>query len=78
MFVLDLALPVKGSIHGVSDFFREIAVWIADFTLAAFLSVLADATAFAFCAEVSLYAMLADAAAFAFCALVSLFAMLAK
>ena len=77
MFVLDLALPLKGSIHGSSDFLREIVVWIADFTLAALLSVLADSTAFAFFADVSFFAMLADAAAFAFFALVSLFAMLA-
>jgi hypothetical protein len=70
-------LPPKGGIQGDSDFVREIAFWIADFTLAALLSVLADACAFAFCALVSSSAMFADAGAFAFCTGVSISAMLA-
>ena len=78
MFVLDLALPLKGSPHGVSDFVCEIAVWMADFTLAAYLSVLADGAAFALFAVVSEFAMLADGGAFALFAGVSAFAMLAE
>jgi hypothetical protein len=77
VFALDLALPLKGSIHGGSDFFCEIAVCIADFTLATFLFVLADATTLALFADVSSYAMLAYTGAFAFFAVESSFAMFA-